>query len=73
MKSLQFKTSINCANCLRAVTPFLNAEASVQKWQVNTADPAKILTVEGENPIPELVMKAVLQAGFDIEPLNKAA
>lgn len=72
MKSLQFKTSINCANCLRAVTPFLNAEPSVTKWQVDTANPAKILTVEGENLIPELVMKAVLQAGFDIEPLAAA-
>jgi copper chaperone len=69
MPTLQFKTSINCANCLRAVTPFLNAEASVEKWQVDTTDPAKILTVEGENPIPELIMKAVAQAGFDIEPL----
>ena len=69
MQTLQFKTSINCANCLRAVTPFLNAEASVEKWQVDTTDPAKILTVEGENPIPELIMKAVAQAGFDIEPL----
>ncbi len=72
MKSLQFKTSINCANCLRAVTPFLNAEPSVAQWQVDTTNPAKILTVEGENPIPEQVMKAVLQAGFDIEPLAAA-
>ncbi|TGE14749.1 heavy-metal-associated domain-containing protein [Hymenobacter elongatus] len=69
MPTLLFKTSINCANCLRAVTPFLDAEASIQKWQVDTTDPAKILTVEGENPIPELIMKAVAQAGFDIEPL----
>ena len=68
MPTLQFKTSINCANCLRAVTPFLDAEPSIQKWQVDTDNPAKILTVEGENVIPEQVMKAVAQAGFDIEP-----
>lgn len=69
MPTLKFKTSINCANCLRAVTPFLNAEPSVAQWQVDTTDPAKILTVEGENVIAEQVMKAVAQAGFDIEPL----
>ncbi|QIX61825.1 heavy-metal-associated domain-containing protein [Hymenobacter lutimineralis] len=69
MPTLQFKTSINCANCLRAVTPFLNAEPSVEKWAVDTATPAKVLTVEGTNVIPEQVMKAVAQAGFDIEPL----
>ncbi|MBO0356901.1 hypothetical protein J0X19_02995 [Hymenobacter sp. BT186] len=69
MSTLKFKTSINCANCLRAVTPFLDAEASIDKWQVDTNDPAKTLTVEGENPIPELIMKAVSQAGFDIEPM----
>lgn len=68
MPTLQFKTSINCANCLRAVTPFLNAEASVEKWSVDTHNPDKILTVEGANPIPELIMKSVAQAGFDIEP-----
>jgi copper chaperone len=68
MPTLQFKTGINCANCLRAVTPFLDAESSIQKWQVDTDNPAKILTVEGENLIPEQVMKAVAQAGFDIEP-----
>ncbi|HEX8349016.1 MAG TPA: hypothetical protein VF598_03575 [Hymenobacter sp.] len=68
MSTLQFKTSINCANCLRAVTPFLDAEASVEKWNVDTNNPNKVLTVQGENPIPELIMKAVSQAGFDIEP-----
>ncbi|HEX8428383.1 hypothetical protein [Hymenobacter sp.] len=71
MPALQFKTSINCANCLRAVTPFLDAEASVKKWNVDTNNPDKVLTVEGENVIPELVMKAVAQAGFDIEPVTK--
>ncbi len=68
MSTLRFKTSINCGNCLRAVTPFLDAEPSVQQWRVDTNDPAKILTVEGENVISEQVMKAVAQAGFDIEP-----
>ena len=68
MSTLKFKTSINCANCLRAVTPFLDAEPTVQQWSVDTNNPAKILTVEGDNVIAEQVMKAVAQAGFDIEP-----
>jgi hypothetical protein len=44
----------------------------VQKWNVDTNNPDKILTVEGENVIPEQVMKAVAQAGFDIEPRQAA-
>jgi copper chaperone CopZ len=72
MSTLKFKTSINCANCVRAVTPFLDAEPTVQKWNVDTTNPDKILTVEGENVIPEQVMKAVAQAGFDIEPRQAA-
>ncbi|MBC6991097.1 MULTISPECIES: heavy-metal-associated domain-containing protein [Hymenobacter] len=68
MPTLQFKTNINCGGCVRAVTPLLNEEKEITRWQVDTDNPAKILTVEGEQVQPEQVIRAVQEAGFEIEP-----
>ena len=48
MKTLQFKTNINCGGCLKAVTPTLNQQAGTGNWQVDTASPDKILTVTSD-------------------------
>lgn len=62
----QFKTNINCNNCVRSVTNFLNEVPGVEKWAVDTDNPEKILTVEGSASSEE-IMEAVDDAGFDIE------
>ena len=31
MEKLKFKTNINCGGCVAKVTPFLNAETSIDK------------------------------------------
>ena len=68
MKRLQFKTNINCNNCIRSVTPFLNSVDSIDLWKVDTDNPAKILTVElEEEGTEEEVINAVREAGFEIE------
>ncbi len=67
MTTLQFKTNINCSNCVRTVTGFLNDLKSIEKWEVDTSNPEKILTVEGDNLSAEEVILAVEEAGFDIE------
>ena len=63
-----FKTTINCANCLRAVTPALNAEPAIAAWQVDTANADKILTVD-TNLSPIQVVALVEEAGFTARPL----
>lgn len=68
---LQFKTNINCGNCIRAVTGFLNEVPGVSRWEVDTSNPDKILSVEGEHFNPEAVIAAVQDAGFDIAPLKE--
>ena len=65
MKKLQFKTNINCGNCVRAVTGFLNEVEGIDKWEVDTDNPDKILTVEGEHIESGAVVEAVEDAGFD--------
>lgn len=64
---LQFKTNINCGNCVRTVTGFLNEVEGIKKWEVDTNNPEKILTVEGEGVTAEAVVEAVEEAGFDIQ------
>jgi len=70
METLKFKTNIKCGGCVATVTPFLNGEKSVEKWQVDTNNPDKILTVEGSAINEEEVIESVEKAGFKIEPLQ---
>jgi copper chaperone len=49
METLKFKTNINCGGCIANVTPTLNNLKGVKHWEVNTADPNKILSIEAED------------------------
>jgi copper chaperone len=61
---MQFKTNINCGSCVRAVSGALNQEKRIVSWKVDTENPDKILTVEGDLSAQE-VIEAVDMAGFD--------
>lgn len=69
MDKIQFKTNINCGNCIKAVTNFIEEVEGLQNWKVDTDNPDKILTVEG-NLQAAAVIEAVEDAGFDIEYLE---
>lgn len=64
MKKLQFKTNIQCGNCLSKVSPKLNEQTGIHTWRVDLQDPNRTLTVETETLEPEDIRKAVLKAGF---------
>jgi len=64
MKTLKFKTNINCSNCLAKVTPKLNEQVGIESWSVDLEDPDRTLTVQTVELEPEAVKKAVLKAGF---------
>lgn len=68
MHTLKFKTTINCNGCIKAVTPALNQEVGAGNWQVDTANPDKILTVTTDHA-PANVVAAVENAGFEIQPV----
>ena len=71
MKEAKFKTTINCGNCVRAVTGFLADVKGISHWEVNTDDPNKILVVQGETVNVQEVKEAGEDAGFDIELLQE--
>ena len=70
MKNLKFKTNINCSACVAKVTPFLNEEKTIEKWEVNTSIPDKILSVETNDSTSEKVIAAVQKAGYKIEAIQ---
>jgi copper chaperone len=70
MTTLQFNTNINCGNCIKSVTPFLNALESIDAWEVDTNNPAKVLSIHTEedaSAVEAEVLSAVVQAGFKCE------
>lgn len=64
METLQFKTNINCGGCIAKVTPFLNQVEDIEDWRVDTANPDKILTINGEELSSELILETIEKAGF---------
>lgn len=70
METLKFKTNINCDRCVAKITPILNSKEGIDKWQVNIADPSKILTVETLPLSAGDIMQEVKKAGFTIAQLN---
>jgi copper chaperone len=67
MTTLQFNTNIDCGNCIKSVTPFLNAVESIEAWEVDTNNPNKVLSVHTEEPaesVEAAVLGALQQAGF---------
>ena len=69
MKQYHFKTNINCSGCVAKVTPSLNENPDIKEWKVDTANPAKVLTVETESLKEEDIKAIVQKAGFKAESL----
>lgn len=70
METLKFKTNINCSGCVAKVTPTLNEMEGIDKWDVNTTDPNKILTIETSQLKPEEIKQALEKAGFKGEAIQ---
>ncbi|QHI36555.1 hypothetical protein IMCC3317_19180 [Kordia antarctica] len=70
MKTLKFKTNINCGGCVSKVTPFLNKQDGVVNWEVDTTNPDKILTIEGDGASEEDVKATLQKIGFKAESVD---
>lgn len=67
MKTLRFKTNINCSGCVSAIKPHFRRTNDVVSWKVDLNNPGKILIVTGENLKSEKIIKLVEEAGFVIK------
>ena len=70
MKTYQFKTNINCSDCVAQITPYLDANNEIKSWRVETGKPEKILTIETDHLSREMIETIVKNAGFKAERLN---
>lgn len=73
-------TNLNCGSCVAAVRPFLDADPTIRRWEVDTNNPGKVLTVEGEAVTPRQIARHVERAGFKVfgpagtgEPINPSS
>lgn len=65
----KFKTNINCDACVAKVTPVLNGNPTIEKWEVDTKNPNKILSVEGENINEQELIQSLDKIGYRAESL----
>ncbi|WP_339652571.1 heavy-metal-associated domain-containing protein [uncultured Maribacter sp.] len=70
MKTLKFKTNINCGGCVSKVTPFLNKQEGIDKWEVDTDNPDKILTVVSNGASEEDIKTTLQKTGFEAESVS---
>lgn len=71
METQKFKTTINCSGCVAKVTPALNAAIGEGKWEVNTQNPDKILSVTAADTVTEeQIVQAVKKVGFKAERID---
>jgi copper chaperone CopZ len=66
MTTLKYRTNLNCGSCVAAVKPYLDNDPAIRRWAVDTADPNKVLTVEGDDVSGEAVERDVASAGFKV-------
>jgi copper chaperone len=70
METLKFRTNIKCGGCIATVTPALDTLEGVAKWEVDTANPDKILTVESDNGLnANDVISALKNKGYNAEKI----
>ena len=62
----KYRTNLNCGSCVAAVKPHLDNDPTIRRWSVDTADPNKVLTVEGEDISREHVERDMASAGFKV-------
>ena len=67
MKTLKFNTNIKCGGCLQKVTPKLDDVVGSGHWQVDLANPKRVLTVETDSSNEDSIVSAVRQAGFEAQ------
>jgi len=71
MKTLKFKTNINCSGCIAKVTPLLNQAKDILKWEVDILNPQKVLTIQTENLNAQDVMVIIKNIGYTAEIIGE--
>ncbi len=70
MQTFKFRTNIKCAGCIATITPALNELKGVVKWEVDTTNPEKILTLQSAEELTAGEVIEVLKGkGYNAEKI----
>ena len=64
MNTLKFTTNIKCGGCIAKVAPSLNNVKGISKWEVDTTNPQKVLSVETSELLETEIVSIIKNAGF---------
>jgi copper chaperone CopZ len=70
MKTLKFQTNVKCGGCVATITPFLNQEKGIARWNVDLASPQRILAVETEEMKADQISEVMKAAGYQAELID---
>ncbi|HWL00095.1 MAG TPA: heavy-metal-associated domain-containing protein [Parapedobacter sp.] len=68
-KEFQFKTTLNCGGCVSKVKSDLDNAAGISRWDVDTENADKILTVSSNGITEDEVVDIIKSKGFKAEPI----
>ena len=66
MKTLKFKSNINCDGCIAKVTDTLDKAVGKEHWKVDITNPEKILTVETDNVTEKELNDELEKVGYKV-------
>jgi copper chaperone len=69
MNTLKFTTNIKCGGCIAKVAPYLNNTKGISKWEVDTTNPQKVLSVETSELLETEIVSIIKNAGFSATKL----
>lgn len=67
MKTLKFKTNINCSGCVAKVASTLNKMEGVDEWKIDTTIPEKTLEIKINKLSVNEIIQKLEEAGFKAE------
>lgn len=68
-QEFKFKTNINCGGCVASVKKHLDNAPGICKWNVDTDNKDKILTVKSKGITEEQLLEILKKTGFNAEPI----
>lgn len=70
MKTLRFKTNIESTQSVANISDFIDNTQGIKNWEIDLRSPDKVLTIRGKVNRPDVIVKKVHKAGFQLTPMN---
>jgi len=70
MKTLRFKTNIESTQSVANISNFIDNTEGIKNWEVDLRSPEKVLTIRGNLSRPDVIVRKIHKAGFELTPMN---